>query len=130
MATETEQHVALPILYGAPAYARPPRPAAPPARPLDLDDLPIEAERTDEERAAAAVAARSTGPRAAAWSQMVEAFYGGAAAPADSLSTGSHLAPSAGEPGGQRVAGGGIGVAAQGAGFRRIASRLFGGRST
>ena len=45
-----EQHVALPKLYGAPAYARPPRPAEDAARPFDPDDLPIEAVRTDEER--------------------------------------------------------------------------------
>jgi hypothetical protein len=45
-----EQHVALPKLYGAPAYARPPRPSADVARPIDPDDLPIEAVRTDEER--------------------------------------------------------------------------------
>jgi hypothetical protein len=44
-----EQHVALPKLYGAPAYARPPRPAAAVERPLDPDDLPIEAVRTEEE---------------------------------------------------------------------------------
>ena len=45
-----EQHVALPKLYGAPAYARPPRVAADTPRPFDPDDLPIEAVRTDEER--------------------------------------------------------------------------------
>ena len=49
-----EQHVALPKLYGAPAYARPPRPAAVAQRPLDPDDLPIEAVQTDEERELAA----------------------------------------------------------------------------
>jgi hypothetical protein len=49
-----EQHVALPKLYGAPAYARPPRPAAVTARPLDPDDLPIEAVQTPEEREIAA----------------------------------------------------------------------------
>jgi len=49
-----EQHVALPKLYGAPAYARPPRPAADAQRPLDPDDLPIEAVMTDEERELAA----------------------------------------------------------------------------
>ena len=49
-----EQHVALPKLYGAPAYARPPRPAAEANRPLDPDDLPIEAVMTDEERELAA----------------------------------------------------------------------------
>jgi hypothetical protein len=45
-----EQHVALPKLYGAPAYSRPPRPVEVTERPLDPDDLPIEAFQTDEER--------------------------------------------------------------------------------
>jgi hypothetical protein len=45
-----EQHVALPKLYGAPAYARPPAAVATTARPFDPDDLPIEALQTDEER--------------------------------------------------------------------------------
>ena len=45
-----EQHVALPKLYGAPAYSRPPRPVEVTERPLDPDDLPIAAFQTDEER--------------------------------------------------------------------------------
>ena len=45
-----EQHVALPKLYGAPAYARPSRPVEVAERPLDPDDLPIAAFQTDEER--------------------------------------------------------------------------------
>ena len=45
-----EQHIALPKLYGAPAYARPPRPAEGVERPFDPDELPIEAYRTDEEQ--------------------------------------------------------------------------------
>jgi hypothetical protein len=45
-----EQHVALPKLYGAPAYARPLRIVPPSERPFDPDDLPIEAVQTDEER--------------------------------------------------------------------------------
>jgi hypothetical protein len=45
-----EQHVALPKLYGAPAYARPPRPVEDSPRPIDPDDLPIAAYQTDEER--------------------------------------------------------------------------------
>jgi hypothetical protein len=50
-----EQHVALPKLYGAPAYARPPRPVQTEAvRPYDPDDLPIEIEQTPEERELAA----------------------------------------------------------------------------
>ena len=49
-----EQHIALPKLFGAPAYARPARVAAGSPRPFDPDDLPIEAIMTDEEREIAA----------------------------------------------------------------------------
>jgi hypothetical protein len=45
-----EQHVALPQLYGAPAYARPLRIVPPSERPFDPDDLPIAAVMSDEER--------------------------------------------------------------------------------
>ena len=45
-----EQHVALPRLYGAPAYARPNAPVATAARPFDPDDLPIDALMTEDER--------------------------------------------------------------------------------
>lgn len=46
---EQLQHVALPKLYGAPAYARPAVAVAHTPRPLDPDDLPIAAYMTDEE---------------------------------------------------------------------------------
>ena len=45
-----EQHVALPTLYGAPAYARPPSVAPTKDRPFDPDELPLEAVQTEEER--------------------------------------------------------------------------------
>lgn len=45
-----EQHVALPKLYGAPAYARPVIEVVEAPRPFDPDDLPIEAVMTPEER--------------------------------------------------------------------------------
>lgn len=45
-----EHHVALPKLYGAPAYAQPPKPTALLERQLDPDGLPIELERTPEEQ--------------------------------------------------------------------------------
>ena len=46
-----EPHIALPKLYGAPAYARPPAIAVEPTpRPFDPDELPIEAFQTEEER--------------------------------------------------------------------------------
>ena len=47
---DEQRHVALPILYGAPAYARPQIvPANPVARPIDPDDLPLLAEMTAED---------------------------------------------------------------------------------
>lgn len=50
MATD-ENHMALPKLYGAPAYARPSViPVAPVDRPFDPDDLPLEVAQTEEER--------------------------------------------------------------------------------
>jgi hypothetical protein len=51
---DEQQHVALPKLYGAPAYARPPRVVEEGVRPFDPDDLPIEAFQSDEDRAFAA----------------------------------------------------------------------------
>ena len=58
-----EQHVALPKLYGAPAYARPTIVVAVVPRPFDPDDLPIEAIQTDEEREiAASLPARAYAP--------------------------------------------------------------------
>jgi hypothetical protein len=51
VANEDQGHVALPKLYGAPAYARPPIvPVVKTERPLDPDDLPLESEQTEEER--------------------------------------------------------------------------------
>ncbi|HXG40232.1 MAG TPA: hypothetical protein VNJ28_04750 [Candidatus Limnocylindrales bacterium] len=46
-----EQHVALPKLVGQPAYWRPPSAIQPRPRPLDVDDLPLEAFRTADEQA-------------------------------------------------------------------------------
>ena len=58
-----EQHVALPKLYGAPAYARPPSYGSTADRPFDPDDLPIEALQTEEDRAfAAELPARAWAP--------------------------------------------------------------------
>jgi hypothetical protein len=58
-----QQHVALPRLYGAPAYARPARSAATLDRPFDPDDLPIEALQSEEDRAfAASLPARAWAP--------------------------------------------------------------------
>ena len=58
-----EQHVALPKLYGAPAYARPPSYGSTAERPFDPDDLPIEAYQSEEDRAfAATLPARAWAP--------------------------------------------------------------------
>lgn len=52
MANDDYVHVAMPKLYGAPAYARPPvEPVERTERPLNADDLPLESEQTDDERA-------------------------------------------------------------------------------
>lgn len=40
-----EQHMAMPRLYGSPAYSRPPRVVEAIVRPFDPDELPLEAER-------------------------------------------------------------------------------------
>jgi hypothetical protein len=61
--TMDEQHVALPKLYGAPAYARPAAPVPITERPFDPDELPIEAEQTDDEREfSSALPARAYAP--------------------------------------------------------------------
>ena len=50
MAVQSNPFFALPSLYGAPAYSRPPRPVATVERPLDPDDLPLATYQTEEER--------------------------------------------------------------------------------
>ena len=45
-----ERSVALPKLYGAPAYARPPALVPPTPRPFDPDQLPLQVFQTEEER--------------------------------------------------------------------------------
>ena len=51
MTNEQHAHIALPKLYGAPAYARPPVLTVVTAdRPFDPDSLPLEIEQTEEER--------------------------------------------------------------------------------
>jgi hypothetical protein len=51
LANEEQVHVALPKLYGAPAYARPTVvPVITSERPFDPDALPLEAHQTEEER--------------------------------------------------------------------------------
>lgn len=58
VAADEHTHVALPKLYGAPAYARPPvTPVRPVDKPFDPDELPLEAAQTDEERELARILA-------------------------------------------------------------------------
>lgn len=45
-----ERPIALPKLYGAPAYARPPAPVAQSARPFDPDQLPLQVYQNEDER--------------------------------------------------------------------------------
>ncbi|MGH2464832.1 MAG: hypothetical protein ACRDGI_05170 [Candidatus Limnocylindrales bacterium] len=45
--SDEQQHMALPRLYGGPAYSRPPRPVQEIVRPFDPDELPLEADRTE-----------------------------------------------------------------------------------
>ncbi len=71
-----EQHVALPKLYGAPAYSRPPRPVEETARPIDPDDLPITAFQTDEEREMAeTIAGRPYAPSGGAYVENEKANH-------------------------------------------------------
>jgi hypothetical protein len=51
MGNDDRGHVALPKLYGAPAYARPPvMPVRPVERPFDPDELPLTSELSPEEQ--------------------------------------------------------------------------------
>ena len=75
MAIDEQQHVALPKLYGQPAYARPPRPVAVVDRPFDPDDLPIEVEQTPEEKnLLATLPARSYAPGGAQITGQLAAY--------------------------------------------------------
>lgn len=115
MAVLPDPYFALPSLYGAPAYSRPPRPPIEVARPLDPDDLPLATEQTDEERriADALLASRGFAP----------------------TGTGSGYAPVAGGDAGYRVSGGDsdgrepgngreAGMAPRRLGLRRLAGRI------
>jgi hypothetical protein len=50
VAADPDPYFALPKLYGAPAYARPPRVVDETERPFDPDDLPIAAARVSDEQ--------------------------------------------------------------------------------
>jgi hypothetical protein len=51
MSADELRHIALPQLYGAPAYGRPTLTVVPVERPFDPDAFPLQAVMTDEERA-------------------------------------------------------------------------------
>jgi hypothetical protein len=75
LAIDEQQHVALPKLYGQPAYARPPRHVAEADRPFDPDDLPIEIEQTPEEKdLLATLPARSYAPGGAHLTGQLAAY--------------------------------------------------------
>jgi hypothetical protein len=61
VATDSDPYFALPKLYGAPAYARPPRVVPESERPVDPDDLPIAAAMTEEERTYASTVLQASG---------------------------------------------------------------------
>lgn len=58
--SEEQQHMALPHLYGGPAYSRPPRLVQELPRPFDPDELPLEADRTEIDQALASGLAGAT----------------------------------------------------------------------
>ena len=64
-----QKHLAMPKLMGAPAYARPPRLVEAAPRPLDPDDLPLEAHRTPEEHELAG----ATRPGVVSWRPVPQA---------------------------------------------------------
>ena len=49
MPPERDPFFAFPALFGAPAYARPPKAVCDADRPFDPDDLPLAAEQSEEE---------------------------------------------------------------------------------
>jgi hypothetical protein len=114
VAADPDPYFALPKLYGAPAYARPPRVVAESERPFDPDDLPIVAEMTDEERAFAADLAPSASYQLAATSRSAPA--GGASADGSFPGSNGHAAAQPGSNGHAAASG------------PRFGRRLLGGR--
>lgn len=51
MSSEQDPFFAFPALYGAPAYARPPKHVEDADRPFNPDDLPLAADQSEEESA-------------------------------------------------------------------------------
>jgi hypothetical protein len=111
VAAEPDPYCALPKLYGAPAYARAPKPVPDSERPFDPDDLPIVAERTDDERAFTTIPPAS-GPHPASVSEPEPpATPRGPAAEASGSATSAAVA-------------GAVAVAARRLSLRALADRL------
>jgi hypothetical protein len=102
-----EQHMAMPQLYGGPAYSRRPRPAPEILRPFDPDELPIEAERTEGEIAKdseladstwATVSAPAAKPKGLRRSRAGKAAKGGQAAASPVVTSPAVTSPAATSP--------------------------------
>jgi hypothetical protein len=120
-----EQNMALPRLYGGPAYSRPPRPAPEIVRPFDPDELPLEAERADGEAAHAdQLMGNSWGPANASPAKPKASRRGRAPKPAKGAGGGSKPVADGLNGGSGGNGPGGL----QGRPFRlRALGRMFGG---
>jgi hypothetical protein len=84
-----ESFDALPKLVGAPAYSRPPAAVESAPRPFDPDELPLEIDQTEEERAfAAKLPARAFAPGGA--DVRPGAFRAQGSGAADEAATSTH----------------------------------------
>jgi hypothetical protein len=84
-----ESFDALPKLVGAPAYSRPPAAVESAPRPFDPDELPLEIDQTEEERAfAAKLPARAFAPGGA--DVRPGAFRAQGSGAADDAATSTH----------------------------------------
>ena len=95
MAVQQDPYFALPSLYGAPAYSRPPRPPVEAPRPIDPDDLPISTQQPDAERrlADALLSSRSFAPAGVFGRELPGGGDPGYQAATDQLRTESGLVP-------------------------------------
>lgn len=105
-----EHHIALPKLYGSPAYARPPAPVAARPRPFDPDQLPLELYRSEGESGA-------SHPKPRIYTQIVD-IAGDPRKP-----DGSNDSRPAGQPDGQPRSGG---LRPRSFSLRAVAGRFLG----
>ena len=120
VAADPDPYFALPSLYGAPAYARPPKVVPEAERPLDPDDLPIAAEQTDDERALAETLQASGSYRLSGGLGPIGAGYG-----ALTGSRGSHGSHGSKRANGSNGSNGGIdGVGGRHFSLRALTDRL------